>query len=182
MRGRRRAVFGGLAALVVLLAAAAGLGAHLAIANKHRADRWQARAAALERNAKVLNDLLVERTSILNGRTSQLNGLAAKVAESQHALSLSEGDVQGLEQRQRQLANEKAQLEDQRSALEQQQGALTTVAGDYVRCKSDLERALQAVSAKDQAWLDANGNIVQADCAQADSALQDFVAAYGRSQ
>lgn len=160
-----------LAGVMVALVACVGVAAWIAYTNKTRADRWQARSGALQRNVTALNGIVVRRTVLLNARARQLNDLAGKVQQSQSALSQSEGDVQNLEGRQRALANEKAQLEDERSAL-------TQVASAYITCKSDLENVIQAIANSDYGWIDANGGTAQSDCASADSSLQGFLGSY----
>jgi hypothetical protein len=168
-----------LAALVLLGLLLAGGMTFLAVSNKSQADRWETRASRLQRNADALNTLLVRRTAVLNARVRQLNVMGAKVTQATTALRRSEGDVQSLEVRQRQLADEKAQLEDQRTQLEQEQGDLTQVASNYITCKRDLTSAIQAVANQDYSWLDAYGQAVQDECSNADSSLQDFVSTYG---
>jgi hypothetical protein len=164
-------------ALVSLLLAGGMI--FLAVSNKSRADRWEVRALRLQQNSDALNTLLVRRTAVLNARVRQLNVMGAKVTHAATALKRSEGDVQSLEVRQRQLADEKAQLEDQRTQLQQEQGDLTQVASNYIVCKRDLTSAIQAVADQDSSWLDAYGQAVQDECDTADSSLQDFVSTYG---
>jgi TolA-binding protein len=160
-----------LAVTIAVLLAAAGAGGYLTFVNKSRADRWEDRAVLLRANVKTLNAVVVRRTELLNQRVRQLNTMATKVKVSQAALAKSEVDVQGLEQRQRQLANEKAQLEDERAAL-------TDVASKYITCKGDLENAIQAVANQDWGWINAYGSEVAGDCDAADSSLQGFLSAY----
>jgi TolA-binding protein len=160
-----------LAVTIAGLVAAAGTGGYLTFVNKSRADRWEHRAVRLQANVDTLDAIVVRRTELLNERVGQLNAMATKVKLSQAALSKSEGDVQGLEQRQRELANEKAQLEDERAAL-------TDVASKYITCKGDLENAIQAVANQDWAWINAYGSEVAGDCDAADGSLQGFLSAY----
>lgn len=179
VRRRHRLLGAGGIALALVLLALAGIASYVAFDNRDRANRWQARAAALQRSVDTVNDVLVKRTETLNARVSQLNAMATKVRQAQVALSRSEGDVNTLEQRQRELANEKAQLEDERAALVEQQSSLEQVASSFVACKGELEDVLDAIANDDYTWLQVNGETVAGDCEAADSSLSDYVSTYG---
>lgn len=172
-------VAGAVAGAAIALLAMAGVASYLAYVNENRADRWRDRAATLERNASALNDLLVARTAALNRRIRELNVLAAKVRRAEEALSRSEGDVEALEERQRQLANEKAQIEDERAALVARQAALEDVAARYVGCKQKLVTLVDSI-AGGAAAAQAIADDAFATCDGADDALRSYLATYGR--
>jgi septal ring factor EnvC (AmiA/AmiB activator) len=167
------------ATAVVVLLAACGVASYVALTNKARADRWQARSASLERNADELNALLVKRSAGLNARTRELNRMAVKVRREQAALNRSQADVASLAGRQRQLANEKAQVEDSRSQLAVQASALRSVASAFIDCKSGLEELLDDVLNDDYVSAEAILSTVSGDCQAADSTLADYNAGYG---
>jgi chromosome segregation ATPase len=190
-RRRRRLIPIALLVLSILLSAL-GMAGYLAYSNKSRADRWQTRAAGLDRNVKALNYILVRRTNTLGKRNRQLNQMAATVAAAQGKLSSSEAVVQTLEERQRQLANEKAQVEDQRQqlvaekaalaadrdALATQASTLVDVASAVVDCKSWLQDAVQAASSQNSTWFDVNGSALDSSCNDADRRVSDYNATY----
>lgn len=157
--------------MLIVLLGSLSVAVFVAVANKSRADRWRSRSVQLQANAAALNVVVIRRTQVLNARIHQLDAMAAKVKRSQTALSQSEGDVQSLEQRQRQLANDKAQLEDERVAL-------TDVASNYITCKDDLQNAVQAIADQDWVWIDTYAPQVNSDCDTADTSLQGFLSAY----
>jgi septal ring factor EnvC (AmiA/AmiB activator) len=175
----RRYLVGGLIALLFLLVVASGIVGYLAWTNKTRADDWQARAAELQADVDQLETTLDERTAILNERTDDVNNLASKVADAERAIERSEDDVKRLERRQRQLAAEKARVEDARAALALQTAAIEDVASAYIDCKSGLTEAIGYIAAQNYYALNAIASRVDADCAAADSALQNYVANYG---
>lgn len=169
----RAALFGALAAAVVLVAALGSAG-YLAWTNKDRADRWEERSTALERNVSTLNRLLVDRSNRLDSRTRELNRMAAKVRKQGDALSQSEADVSSLERRQRELANEKAQVEDDRAALTVQASSLEDVAGAFVDCKDGLVDLLGYILDEDYFSARAVLDDVDSDCGYAESALATY--------
>lgn len=160
-----------------LLFALAGSG-YLAYSNKDRADRWERRTVALERNVDELNGLLVERTNTLNARTRELNRMAITVKSQQRALERSEADVSSLSERQRALAAEKAAVEDSRAQLAVQASALGDVADAFVDCKDDLVELLGYVLRDDYFSADAVIDRVIGDCQYAESALSSYNSAY----
>ena len=190
---RRRVLVGALALAVVFAVGAAAGAGYLAYENRDRADRWQARAADLERQVESLNDVLVERSQTLNERTEELNEMAAKVRRAERAVARSEADVLALERRQRQLANEKAQVEDARAALalerDQLEGqasslaeereALAGVAVAFITCKNGLEELLDHVLAEDFGAASAVSGQIGTDCDTAESELDAYIADYG---
>jgi uncharacterized protein HemX len=166
-------------ALLVLIALIAGLG-YLAWSNYDRAQRWQTRAATLERNATALNDLLVRRSAALNARTRELNAMAAKVRSATVSLRRSEQDVASLAKRQRELSNEKAQVEDERAQLAAESSALSSVASSFIDCKDGLVGVIEYIAADDYDsasyyWPDVSG-----DCQLAEDELANYNASYGR--
>jgi chromosome segregation ATPase len=144
---------------------------YLAFVNRERADRWETRANALEGD---IGDLEGQ----LNQRTSLANDLAGKVQELQRAVTRSEGDVRGLERRQRKLANEKAQVEDQRAGLVLQAATLQTVAQTYSECSGGLSDLLQAVVYEDYGWITANADRIVATCNAAEGQFDDYKSNY----
>jgi hypothetical protein len=149
-RPRSRARGGGarLTWLLALVAvsipvAAAVYFAREADANRRAAVRWQAQASSL-------NEVLRERTAVLNTRTRALNQTSAR-------LTASEADVKTLERRQRRLADEKAQVEDQK-------GFIATVARDQRACSDGLLDLLVAFAEYDYSWIDATIDGVSDAC------------------
>jgi hypothetical protein len=176
---RRRLEIAGLALLQVALVGGLLAVGYVAWTNHDRADRWQDRAVALERNADRLNRHLIARTELLNERTRQLNATAARVEEAQQALLRSESDVATLARRQRELANEKAQVEDARAALAAQASDLEDVAAAYVDCKDGLVDLLSFLVDGDTSSAGASAGSVADDCEYADDALASYLSAYG---
>jgi septal ring factor EnvC (AmiA/AmiB activator) len=156
----------------------AGGASYLAFVNRERADRWEVRASALQRDLTDLNNILVTRSDELNERTAQANSLATKVETLQQAVNRSEKDVHSLERRQRQLANEKAQVEDQRGALALQAATLQTVAQTYSDCSHGLNNLLQAVVYENYGWINANADGIVATCNQAEAAFSAYGSDY----
>jgi septal ring factor EnvC (AmiA/AmiB activator) len=176
---RKRLLIAGIV-LAFLLLAAAGAGAgYLAFTNDERADRWQARAAALDQNVEALNDVVLERTEDLNERTEELNAMAGKVQRAETAITRSEADVRALERRQRRLANEKAQVEDARARLAVEQEALADVASSFVSCKDGLVELLNYFATDDFSGANAAYNRVASDCENAEQTLASYSATYG---
>jgi hypothetical protein len=176
---RRQLEIAALVLLQLLLVGALLAVGYVAWTNHDRADRWQDRAATLERNATALNRFLVTRSELLNARTRELNAMAAKVQESQQALRRSESDVATLARRQRELANEKAQVEDARAAVAAQASELEDVAAAYVDCKGGLIDLLGYLADEDYASANASAEAVSTDCAYADDALSTYLSSYG---
>lgn len=171
--GKRTALLVASAATVaLLLLVTAGGASYLAFTNRHRADRWQARSSALQKDLAELNGILVIRSDALDERTAQANDLAEKVKDLEQAVARSENDVRSLERRQRELANEKAQVEDQRGLLEQKSAALNDVAHTYSQCTGGLTNLLQAAVYEDYGWISANGDAIVATCNQAAAGLR----------
>jgi hypothetical protein len=138
-------------------------------ANEQRTLRWQQRTRVLERNTRQLQSLLNARTKTLNARVDQLNRVGGKLVAAQTALDRSQGDVAGLEERQRQLANEKAQIEDQAHMLDQ-------VAAAYVSCKGDLIQLLSDfANGYDTSY---SFDAANTSCTGADDQLQTYLGAY----
>jgi hypothetical protein len=168
-----------LAAVVVLLVVAAlSTTGYLAYSNKSRADRWEARSLALERNVDELNVVLVERSNALDARTRELNRIARTVKAQQRALRRSEADVSSLSSRQRALAAEKAAVEDSRAGLAIQASSLEDVADGFVDCKDGLVDLLGYIL--DEDYFSANAVIggVADDCQYAESALSSYNSIY----
>jgi chromosome segregation ATPase len=184
-RHGRRVLVVALGLVLLLLAAAGGVAGYLAWENKSRADRWEARAAELERNVSSLNEVLVERSEALNERTEELNAMAATVRRAERAVTRSEADVRALERRQRELADEKAQVEDARAQLALQREeladralALRRIADALVTCNSGLVQLVNYVLAEDFAAADAIYEGTNADCQAAEDELSAYNAAY----
>jgi hypothetical protein len=152
---------------------------YLVFSNKSRADRWQARSAALERNVDGLNRLLVMRSSQLNARTRELNRMGHKVRKEQQALKRSQADVSQLARRQRELANEKAQVEDSRAGLVVQAAALEGVSSAFANCKDGLVDLLDYVLNDDYVSAEAIVDSVGSECQYAENSLADYRASYG---
>jgi len=169
-RSRKLLIAAVITLAVLLLVTAAGA-SYLAFVNRERADRWETRANALEGD---IGDLEGQ----LNQRTSLANDLAGKVQELQRAVTRSEGDVRGLERRQRKLANEKAQVEDQRAGLVLQAATLQTVAQTYSECSGGLSDLLQAVVYEDYGWITANADRIVATCNAAEGQFDDYKSNY----
>jgi hypothetical protein len=165
-RSRKLLIAAVITLAVLLLVTAAGA-SYLAFVNRERADRWETRANALEEDLGGLEGQL-------NQRTSLANDLAGKVQELQRAVTRSEGDVRGLERRQRKLANEKAQVEDQRAGLVLQAATLQTVAQTYSECSGGLSELLQAVVYEDYGWINANADQIIATCNAAEGEFTDY--------
>jgi len=176
---RRRLLIGGVALTVLLLAATAAGATYVAWTNKDRADRWEARAAILERNVAALDEAVITRTEDLNERTSELNRMAAIVKKAEHAIKRSEADVKNLERRQRALAAEKAEVEDARAALALEADALEAVAQAYVDCKTGLVELLNYVLDDDYYSAGAVVGSVRSDCDSADASLDGYLATFG---
>lgn len=167
-----------LAVVLCLALGALGVSGYLAWSNKERADLWQVRADALERNVDKLNGVLVERSDVLNARTRELNRMASKVGKQQTALRRSEADVASLAQRQRALAAEKAKVEDSRAALAVQADAIETVASAFIDCKDGLFELLDYILADDYYDASAISDRVFSDCGYAESTLSTYNANY----
>jgi hypothetical protein len=177
-RGRRWRIALVVFALLVLLGLA-GAAAAVAYLNDDRADRWQARAILLERNAAELNVLLVERSKTLNQRTRDLNASSRAIRDARGALRRSESDVASLAARQRELANEKAQVEDEREQIEVQASALVSVASSYITCKNGLVDLVGAVARDDWNWVDYYYDGISYDCDSAEESLDSYLYSYG---
>jgi septal ring factor EnvC (AmiA/AmiB activator) len=169
------------ALIALAVAAGAGLAAlgFVAWSNYDRADRWEHRAARLERNADELNRLLIDRSGQLNARTRELNIMGAKVSQARDTIARSEADVSALEARQRELANEKAQVEDARAAMSEERDAITNVASAYIQCKSGLVDLLQYLANDDYESASYYSDSVDGDCAAAEASLQSYLSTYG---
>ena len=168
-RGLRLAVAIG---AVLIIAAGVSLLGLLAWTNYERANRWEQRAAQLDRNVTALNDIVIERSEQLNARTRELNEMAETVTRSQRALDRSEDDLAQLSERQRELANEKAQLEDAQAALQQAASAFAT-------CKGGLIELIGYVVQDDYASANYYVDQVDANCNYADQAFSDYLTRYG---
>jgi hypothetical protein len=178
---RRRGTGWLIAALVVagvaVIVAAASV--YVAYDNANRAEGWEDRVFRLERNAEVLNGLLVERSTQLNERTRELNRVAATVTRQQNALVRSESDVESLTDRQRELAAEKAAVEDSRAALALQSRELEQVADTLVSCNTGLLELFGYVIDGDRVSADAIVDAVSESCANAESRLAGYRSRYG---
>ena len=153
-------------ALVLALAGWAAWATYAMRENENRAVAWQERSQTLRADLRRLDTVLTSRTRELNARVDQLNLLGTRLTDAQAALRRSEGDVSGLEVRQRQLADEKAQLEDKAQLL-------AGVARTYQTCKADLIDLLDDIATNSDAT--ASYNAASASCANADSQLNAYL-------
>jgi TolA-binding protein len=172
VRSRRRLRLAVVIVSVLVIAAALGLLGVLAWTNYDRANRWEQRAAQLDRNITALNEVVIKRSEQLNARTREVNEMARTVTRAERALERSEDDVAQLSQRQRELANEKAQLEDAQAALQQAASAFAT-------CKGGLIDLIAYVVQDDYASANYYVDQVNANCNYADQAFSDYLTRYG---
>lgn len=150
----------------VLLVAAVGVLAALAVVNHGRADENLDRATAWRDRSEELQRLVGERTRDLNRQTARLNVASNRLRSARASIRRSEQDVAALEVRQRELAAEKAAVEDERAQLEIQQDLLLDAAVQIGECNAALIDLYNAGGA-DGVLAD----LASAECSEAEGAV-----------